>query len=60
MRSGGERLGPVGGRIVAEVLIGILDADPACYRSVQPNWRPPLPSRGPDYELTDLLVSVES
>jgi Animal haem peroxidase len=29
----GERLGPVGGRIVAEVIIGLLRADPASYMS---------------------------
>ncbi|MGW3413117.1 hypothetical protein [Streptomyces sp. NPDC000888] len=33
-------LGPVGSRIVAEVLIGLLDADPSSYRSVFPRWRP--------------------
>lgn len=39
-RGDGERLGPVGGRIVAEVLIGIIDADPASYRSCEPGWTP--------------------
>jgi hypothetical protein len=38
--SGGHRLGPVGGRIVAEVLIGLLGADPSSYLSVRPMWRP--------------------
>ena len=40
----GDRLGPVGGRIVGEVLIGIIDADPESFRSVDPSWRPSLPS----------------
>ena len=35
---GGTRLGPVGGRIVAEVLLGLLRADPASYLSLQPDW----------------------
>jgi hypothetical protein len=35
-RGNGKRLGPVGRRIVAEVLIGIIDADPAAYRSRHP------------------------
>ena len=32
----GAQLGPVGGRIVGEVLVGILDADPGSFRSVDP------------------------
>lgn len=38
--SHGRRLGPVGGRIVAEVLIGLLLGDPFSYLSMQPTWRP--------------------
>ena len=33
--TGGERLGPVGGRIVAEVLITLLDRDPASVRHAE-------------------------
>ena len=40
MLSEGRRLGPVGGRIVAEVLIGLLRGDPSSYLSVRPMWRP--------------------
>ena len=36
----GDRLGPVGGRIVTEVLMVLLDRDPAAYRSVEPEWTP--------------------
>jgi hypothetical protein len=43
-RGGGERLGPVGGRLVGEVLVGIVDADGESYRAVDPGWRPTLPS----------------
>ena len=39
VRGGGERLGPLGGRIVAEVLLGIIDRDPESYRAVKPDWR---------------------
>jgi hypothetical protein len=39
----GERLGPVGGRIVAEVLVGLLQKDPNSYLYLQPNWKPQLP-----------------
>jgi hypothetical protein len=56
----GERLGPVGGRIVAEVFIGLLLADPTSYLSQWPKWRPnkeqfPLPKTG-TFDMTDLLT----
>jgi hypothetical protein len=40
---GGRMLGPVGGRIVAEVLLGLLANDPLSYLSVEPNWTPVKP-----------------
>jgi hypothetical protein len=40
--AGGLHLGPVGGRIVAETLIGLLRADPSSYLSVAPQYRPAL------------------
>jgi len=54
-RANGDGLGPVGGRIVAEVLIGLMRADPASYLSVAPDWRPTLPSIGTGFGLADLL-----
>jgi hypothetical protein len=36
----GLNLGPVGGRIVAETLIGLLRADPTSYLSVLPSFQP--------------------
>lgn len=46
----GNRLGPVGGRIVAEVLVGLIDADATSYRRSQQGWLP--------YKtLSELLVS---
>jgi hypothetical protein len=38
--TGGLHLGPVGGRIVAETLIGLLRADPTSYLSVEPRFSP--------------------
>jgi hypothetical protein len=38
--AGGERLGPVGGRIVAEVIIGLIIGDRLSYFSQDPDWRP--------------------
>jgi hypothetical protein len=43
-REDGLRLGPLGGRIVAEVFIGLLQLDPDSYLSVQPYWLPTLPT----------------
>jgi hypothetical protein len=37
---GGHRLGPVGGRIVAEVFVGLVDADVTSYRRSRQEWRP--------------------
>jgi Animal haem peroxidase len=36
----GHRLGPVGGRIVTEVLVGLIDADATSFRRSQQDWRP--------------------
>ena len=36
---GGHRLGPVGGRIVAEVLVGIIDADATSFRHSKQDWK---------------------
>jgi hypothetical protein len=56
VRHNGERLGEVGGRIVAEVLVGLVDADPTSYRAFQPDWRPTLPGAVPgDFAMGDLL-----
>jgi hypothetical protein len=38
--AGGVNLGPVGGRIVAETLIGLLRADPSSYLNLYPRFRP--------------------
>jgi hypothetical protein len=52
----GLRLGPVGGRIVGEVLIGLLKADKDACPVIDKNCKPTLPSAKPgDFEITDLL-----
>jgi Animal haem peroxidase len=38
--AGGQRLGPVGGRIVTEVLVGLIDADATSFRRISGEWRP--------------------
>ncbi len=40
---GGKHLGPVGGRIVGEVLLGLLRADPGSWFSAEPTWQPTIP-----------------
>lgn len=50
----GLRLGPVGGRIVAETLIGLLQTDEFSY--LNNGFRPSLPSQTPGtFKMTDLL-----
>lgn len=51
----GRHLGPVGSRLVAEVLIGLLDADPTSYRSAFPAWQPTLGRREGSFGIADLL-----
>lgn len=52
----GRHLGPVGGRIVAEVFLGLLAADPASYLSNDPGWRPTLEgAKEGDFTMSDLI-----
>jgi hypothetical protein len=56
VRHRGERLGEVGGRIVAEVLLGLIDGDPNSYRNAEAEWRPELPSpQAEHFRMVDLL-----
>jgi hypothetical protein len=57
----GLRLGPVGGTIVAETLVGLLDADPQSYLRQWPGWTPDLPRADPaakagDFTMIDLVA----
>ncbi len=52
----GARLGPVGGRLVGEVLVGIIDADPESMRAMDPAWQPTLPARASKFGLADILA----
>jgi len=56
----GTRLGPVGGRIVAEVLVTMIERDPASYRAVDPEWRPTLPAADERFGVADLLAFSEA
>jgi hypothetical protein len=52
----GLHLGPVGGRIVAEVFTGLLQADPSSYVAMRPRWQPTLPSKNGSFRMTDFLT----
>ena len=53
---GGEHLGPVGGTIVAEVLIGLVQGDPTSYLSAKPKFAPSLGAKAGEFNMTDLLT----
>ena len=55
----GTHLGPVGGRIVAEVLVGLLDGDPASYLSEKPKWRPEELGTGGQFSMAELVRFVQ-
>jgi hypothetical protein len=60
VQESGERLGAVGGRIVTEVFVGLLDGDRSSYLSQDPEWEPFLPTidpakKGEDFAMIDLL-----
>jgi Animal haem peroxidase len=54
VKANGRTLGPVGGRIVAEVFIGILQGDSMSYLQKEPNWKPTL-GQNQDFRMADLL-----
>ncbi|MBC8161407.1 MAG: peroxidase [Roseiflexaceae bacterium] len=55
----GQQLGAVGGRIVAEVLLGLMQADPTAYLNAQPDWQPSLPTIHGSFSIADLLRAAD-
>ena len=55
--TGGKRLGPVGGRIVAEVMLGLLDKDELSYVSHPSAWQPvkPIAPKAGQFGMPDLI-----
>ena len=53
----GDRLGPVGGRIVAEVIIGLMQGDPHSYLRQDPDWTPTYGSNQ-SFNTVDLLKTA--
>jgi hypothetical protein len=56
----GLTLGPVGGRVVGEVFIGLLQLDQDSYLNARNRWRPTLPQRNGrvtgDFKMIDFLT----
>jgi hypothetical protein len=53
----GRHLGPVGGRIVAEVLVGLIEGDRFSYLRQDPDWTPTYGS-GDEFTVPDLLQAA--
>ncbi len=53
----GRHLGPVGSRIVAEVIIGLVQGDKTSYLNHDPNWKPDKGKNDPNatFKMADLL-----
>ena len=54
----GERLGPVGGRIVAEVMVGLIQGDGQSYLRQEPDWTPTYGPNG-SFATVDLLKAAD-
>jgi hypothetical protein len=54
----GEHLGPVGGRIVAEVIIGLMQGDRQSYLRQAPDWAPTYGADG-SFTAVDLLRAAD-
>ena len=52
----GLHLGPVGGRLVTEVLIGLIQSDNTSYLVQKPKWKPTLTSAGSSFRMKDFLT----
>jgi hypothetical protein len=59
LRGDSQRLGPVGSRILAEVFVGLLEADPSSFVHQQ-DWKPTLPAANAGtFTMPDLLRFVD-
>ena len=58
VREDGQRLGPVGGRIVAEVIIGLIKGDHDSYLRQNPGWQPAY-GQNHTFTMVDLLKAAE-
>jgi hypothetical protein len=58
VRGNGERLGPVGSTIVAEVFLGLIHGDNESFLAKQPNWKPTLGPVAGQFTMVDMLNFV--
>jgi hypothetical protein len=56
MKVSTPQLGPVGGRIVAEVFLGMLFGDNDSFLSAEPNWTPSIRGKGANFALRDIVA----
>jgi Animal haem peroxidase len=59
LKQDGLQLGAVGGRIVGEVFIGLLQADPESFINAKPDFKPTLPTKtgkAEDFRMIDFLT----
>jgi len=52
---GGKKLGPVGGRIVAEVILGLMALDKTSYFNANPSFAP-----GANYKMGDFVLAADA
>ncbi|MFC5142000.1 heme peroxidase family protein [Actinomycetospora rhizophila] len=57
VQTNGEHLGAVGGRIVTEVLVGLMEGDNHSYLRQDPDWTPTYGTND-DFRITDLLSAA--
>lgn len=59
VQHGGRHLGDVGGRIVAEVILGLIAHDSQSWLSTNPSWTPCLPAADPaTFTMVDLITTA--
>ena len=56
MKVSTPQLGPVGGRIVAEVFLGMLFGDNDSFLSAEPDWIPSIRSKAKQFALRDIVA----
>jgi hypothetical protein len=56
MKISTPQLGPVGGRIVAEVFLGMLFGDNDSFLSAEPDWTPSIRNKGQQFALRDIVA----
>ncbi|OUS25540.1 hypothetical protein A9Q99_20995 [Gammaproteobacteria bacterium 45_16_T64] len=60
VQSDGQQLGQVGGTIVAETLVGILQVDEHSFLTANPDWTPTLANADGLFEMADLIQFTTS